>query len=58
MFAIQYGRALERLTREFIMADPSLVPLHVLKADVGDGFYLIGLHHTNAPKKEIFFPLE
>ena len=40
---MQYGWSLERLIGEVIIAIPALGPVHVLKADVNDGFYCIGL---------------
>ena len=50
MSAIQYGRALDRLIREIVYADPALGCVYLLKADVSDGFYRIGLRPTDAPK--------
>ena len=41
--AMQYGRALERLIREVVIADPFLGTIYVLKADVSVGFYRIAL---------------
>ena len=58
MSTIQYGRELERLIREVVIDDPSLGPVHLLKVDVSDGFYRIGLRPTEAPKLEIIFPSE
>ena len=37
--AIQYGRALDRLIRKIVYADPALGYVYLLKADVFDGFY-------------------
>ena len=48
--AIQYGRALDRLIREIVYADPVLGSIYLLKADVSDGFYRIGLCPEDAPK--------
>ena len=36
--AMQYGWDLDRPIREIVIADPTLGPVHVLKADVVDGF--------------------
>ena len=55
---MQYGRALERLIREVVIANPSLGPVHYLKADVSDGFYRIGLRPTDLPKLGIVFTFE
>ena len=41
--AMQYGRALYRLIREIVYADPALGYVYLLKADLSDGFYCIGL---------------
>ena len=40
--AMQYIWDLDRPIREIVIADPTLGPVHVLKADVIDGFYRIG----------------
>ena len=37
-YAMQYGRDLDRLIREVIIANPALGPVHVLKVDVSDSF--------------------
>ena len=58
MSAIQYDRALERLIKEVVMVGPTMGPVHVLKADVSDSFYRIGLHPTDAPKLVLIFPSE
>ena len=46
MYAMQYGWALDLLIRKFVISDPELGPVHVLKAYVSDIFYRIGLHTT------------
>ena len=55
MPTIQYGLALECLIREVIIADPALGPVHVLKVNVSDGFYCIGLCLKNSPNLGLFF---
>ena len=52
---MRYGRDLDCLIREVIISDPELRPIHVLKEDVSDGFYCIGLRPTDAPKLGIVF---
>ena len=47
---MQYGRALDCLIREVVIADPSLGTLHVLKADDINGFYRIILRPMDDPK--------
>ena len=54
--AMLYGRALDRLLREIVFADPSLGPVYILKADVSDGFYFIGVRPEDAPKLGLIFP--
>ena len=55
---MQYGRALDRLVREFVISNPALGPVHVLKSDVSDGFYPIDLRRTDAPKLGLDFTSE
>ena len=40
---MKYGRALDRLIRKIVYADPALGYVYLLKADVSDGFYRIWL---------------
>ena len=54
--AMQYSRALDRLIRKIVYADPALGYVYLLKADVSDGFYRIGLRPTDAPKLGLVFP--
>ena len=58
MYSMQYVRALERLIREVVIYDLALVPVYVLKADVSDSFYCIGLQPTGAPNMGLVFPSE
>ena len=58
MSAMKYGRSLERLIREVIIANPALGPVCFLKADVSDGFYHIGLRPTDDPKLGLVFTSE
>ena len=53
---MQYGQALDRLLREIIFAEPDLVYVYLLKADVSNGFYRIGLRLEDAPKLGLIFP--
>ena len=54
--AMQYGRALDRLIREIVYADPALGYVYLLKADVSDGFYRKGLRPIDAPKLGLVLP--
>ena len=53
---MQYGRAIDRLLRKIVFADPSLGPAYMLKADVLKGFYCIGIRPKDAPKLGLIFP--
>ena len=53
---MQYSRALDRLLRKIVFADPALGPVYILKLDVSDGFYRIGIRLDDAPKLGLIFP--
>ena len=53
---MKYGRALDRLIRQIVYADPALGYVYLLKAYVSDGFYRIGLRPEDAPKLGLIFP--
>ena len=53
---MQYGRALDRLIREIVYADPALSYVYLLKEDVSNGFYRIGLRPEDAPNLGFIFP--
>ena len=55
---MKYGWDLDHPIREIVISDPTMGPLHVLKADVIDGFYRIGLCPMDDPKMGIVFPSE
>ena len=55
---MQYGRDVKFLIREVVIVDPVLGTVHVLKADVRNGFYRIGLQPMDAPKMGLVFPSE
>ena len=54
---MQYGLVLYCLLQETIFADPSKVPVYILKAYVSGGFYWICLHPSNSSKLGLIFPL-
>ena len=56
--AMQYGRCLDRLLCEIVYANPKLGPVHMIKADVSDGCYRIGLCLSSAAKLGLVFPSE
>ena len=53
---MQYGRALDRLIREIVYADLALGYVYLLKADVSDGIYRIGIRPIDAPKLGLILP--
>ena len=53
---MQYGRTLDRLLHKIVFAELSLVCVYLLKADVSDRFYLIGLLPEDAPNLGLIFP--
>ena len=54
--AMQHGRALDHLLREIVFADPALGSVYILKANVSDGFYRIGVCPEDAPTLGLIFP--
>ena len=54
--SMQFGRALDRILRQILLADPSKGPVHMLKLDVSDGFYRIWLRLEDIPKLGVVFP--
>ena len=53
---MQYGCTLDGMLRKIVFADPALGPVYILKADVSDGFYRIGVRLEDAPKLGLIFP--
>lgn len=53
--AMQYGRALERYLRHILLADTKFGPVYMLKFDLVDGYYRIGLIQ-DIPKLALAFP--
>ena len=56
LFFMQYGCALDPLLCEIVFTESALGPVYLLKADVSDGFYRIGLRSEDAPKLSLIFP--
>ena len=54
--SMQFGRALERIIRHIVLADPTLGPTYLIKADVADGFYRVDLRTVDIPKLGVVFP--
>ena len=47
---MQYGCTIDRLLHKIVFSDPALGPVYMLKTDVSDGFYGIGIRPEDAPK--------
>ena len=54
--AMQYGKALERYLRHFLLADPKFGPIYMLKCDLADGYYRLGLVIRDIPRLAVAFP--
>lgn len=54
--AMQFGRALERIIRDIVCADPSLGPIKLIKVDLADGFYRMTVAPTDVAKLGVLFP--
>ena len=55
--AMQFGRALHRLLATIRHADPQYGPVHMIKVDIADGFYRVGLNPHTAPGLSVLLPL-
>ena len=53
---MEYGQVLDCLIREVFIEDPSLVPVHVLKADFSNRFYRIRLRPKDDLNLLFIFP--
>ena len=53
---MQYGCPLDRILHKVVFAEPALGIVYLLKADILDGFYRIGLRLEDAPKLVLIFP--
>ena len=56
MEAMQFGHALDRILRQILLANPELGPVQLIKIDISDGFYRIGLRIDDIPKLGVIFP--
>ena len=54
--AMQFGRALERILREILLANPEFGPVYQNKTDLSDGFYRDDLAPDDCPKLGVVFP--
>jgi hypothetical protein len=56
MEAMQFGWSLEQILHEILFANPAHGPVHMIKLDISDGFYQIGLNIDDIPKLGVVFP--
>ena len=54
--AMQFGKALERILRKIVEADPRYGPVYLLKIDIADGFYRIWLNEHDIPTLAVSLP--
>lgn len=54
--AMQFGRALDRILREILLANPQFGPVYQNKTDLSDGFYRDDLAPDDCPKLGVVFP--
>ena len=54
--SMQYGKALERYLRHILISDPKYGPIYMLKCDLADGYYRLGLVISDIPKLAVSFP--
>ena len=47
---MQFDHALDRLLRKILLADPKFSPVELMKVDMSDGFYRVGLNIDGIPK--------
>lgn len=56
MEAMQFGHTLDRVLREILLADPAFGPVQLIKLDISDGFYRIGVAVDDIPRLGVIFP--
>ena len=54
--SMQFGRALERLLRRIVLANPRRGRVKLIKVDLADGFYRVWLSPTDVVKLAVAFP--
>ncbi len=53
---MQFGWSLECILREILFANLAHGPVQMIKLDISDGFYRIGLNINDIPKLGVVFP--
>lgn len=54
--SMQFGRALERVLRRILLANPAYGKVYLIKIDLSDGFYRVNLRVPDIPKLGVLFP--
>jgi hypothetical protein len=54
--AMQFGKALERILRRVVEANPVHGPVYLIKIDISDGFYRIWLNSSDIPTLAVSLP--
>ena len=54
--SMQFDRALERILRHILLANPNHGPIYLMKVDFSDGFCRTDLAADDAPKLDVVFP--
>jgi hypothetical protein len=54
---MQFGPSLECILQEILFPNPAHGPVQMIKLDISDGFYRIGLNIDNIPKLGVVFPV-
>jgi hypothetical protein len=57
MEAMQFGWSLEQILHEILFANLAHGLVHMIKLDISDGFYLVGLNIDDIPKLGVVFPM-
>jgi hypothetical protein len=57
MEAMQFGWSLKRIFWEILFANPAHGPVQMIKLDISDSFYRIGLNIDDIPKLGVVFPM-
>jgi hypothetical protein len=54
--AMQFGRALQRVLKHILDADPRFGPVYLAKIDIADGFYRVWVQFRDVPKLGVVQP--
>lgn len=54
--AMQFGKALQRILRRLVHANPRYGPVWLAKIDIADGFYRISFRPSHVPRLAVILP--